>query len=168
MVINPNEDFYELNPELEFRQPWKSIKEDFPENPSQMCWVLFMLCDRRSDFYNEYTKVRKKLIATDYIEDEEFDYEILSEYIKDYDKNVIVNRYERDIKVLEDKIESRIIFIAESDYNTKTLKTIDSAILATPTLYETIEKLKSSLIKKNKDSQKRGGGEESLSEKGII
>jgi hypothetical protein len=171
--FDTNASFWEAVPQFKTIEPFKTLyKEDHNRNKtpsSKIMWAIAQLIeldDNKLALYPE--EERKMVIASDYLEKPNFKWEKYEQYIEKY-KELMLTPAERALYVQRKKTEERNNFLTSVEYTMANAKELDSLLANTEKFLEILKKLESSVAaEKSSSGSKKGGREESLSEKGII
>ena len=166
-IIYQNKDFFEAYPDLEFKLPFRKIKEVFPEKASLYSWYIFLYCDTNSSFRTYPAEHRRIELSENFIKEDIHDFPEIQEAIKDYEINMM-SLAKRNFKKWEDKLTERQKFIEDTDYTSETFEMLDKLMAQTSKMWDMFLKLKTEFDKEGDEDQTYGGVELSASEKGMI
>lgn len=186
--FNTNDNFWETNPSFLsiglFKRFNEEDKSKGKKNSSQIMWAIAFLLDPHVDnpWKNLSEQDKKILIADEYLEQPNFEWEKYEALIEEYYKRVLTLA-EKDFYELMEKMHERKEFIKNTPYTLDTLEEVDGRIrsikgtaiqldkMVTDTikLYEQLELVKQKLEKeKLSDGETKGGMQESATEKGLL
>ena len=96
MILNgfdTNTNFWTVNPQLKipesFALIYKSDKSKSKSKSSQIMWAIALLVDPDSKFSNISYANRQKMIAKDYLKDEDFEWDQYTEAVVFYERSLI-------------------------------------------------------------------------------
>lgn len=183
--FNTDENFWEVNPIFKtvkiFNDFYKNDKSKGNKNSSQIMWAVAFLIDQHPDnIWRNLTEDDKKtLIAEEYLKKKDFNWDLHSDIINEYEKRILTLP-ERDFVDLVEKMHERKLFIKHTPYTLDTLsedgktikgtaKDLDSMVVNTVKLYEQLEVVKQKLERSRQvDGETRGGMQESATEQGLL
>lgn len=184
---NTDENYWSLHPQMKtikvFRDLFERDKKKSKGESSTMMWAIALLVDphEQNPWRNTNPLDRAKLIAEDYIGDENFpwgDKDIVN-LIEVY-KNHCLTAGERALIEMEEKLTDRARFISDTSYSMDyydeesgkvkkgTADQLDKMMVNSLKIYEQLEKIKEMMDKESIEGHGKGGAVESASEQGII
>lgn len=166
---DPNKNLFEQNPEIEFISGIKDFIKDIGsrEEASKFLWAVYMVDDPKSKLYKIMNEEERMAdVAKNYLQKEDFDWNLLSEIRKEYIK-ISLTKEEKFFTIWGQKIEELQIWLKQTSIieNTDQVVKIMKEI---PKLVEGYEKVKNEMLAEKRKGRLRGGGKESLSESGAI
>lgn len=170
-AINIEEDFWQLNPEICFLQPFKDYYNSTANRvySSKVMWAIYLFCDPDSRFarMNEDEKIKE--ICDNYLEQEHniFTDEVIIKLVEAYEDKIL-SKLQRSFGRLLKKLEERDNFISKTPYNEKNAATLDKMFANSSAIYEQLKAIEDELETEKKSGNIKGGRKESLSERGII
>jgi hypothetical protein len=165
--------FWDLNPLMRvpdsFASLYKKDKSKSKGESSRIMWAIAMLVDtsEHNKFSNLNEEDRTLLIKTDYLGDENFNFDLYKEQIDQY-TCLHMSKLEAELRRQELKLEERAKFINDTEYNLENGEKLDKFLLNTSKLYDQIDVLKDKIRLERDSGTTRGGRIESASEKGLI
>jgi hypothetical protein len=183
----PQENYWTLHPMAQtfgaFKKFYSKDKSKKKEESSKIMWAIATLVDPHEDnlLRNQSEQERKTLIAVDYLEDPDFNWdhpEILE--LREFYFNNCLTIAEKELLRYEEKLVQRGDFIAKTtytmdDYDERTGKVIkgtadqlDKMMLNSGKIFDQIEGIKEKLLKEELDGQLKGGATESAAEGGLL
>lgn len=186
----PNENYWDMNPMAKLFKPFSEFhdtdKSKGKTKSSQIMWAVAMLLDPHEDNFvrNNSDYDKRILIATDYLDDADFDWEAphIKTLIEAYTK-FCVTTAERELIRYEEKLTDRANFLANTKYTMDsyverkggkwvlekgTADQLDKMMLNTAKIFEQIETIKEKMNKEAAEGQLKGGATESASEAGTL
>lgn len=165
--------FWDLNPLMRvpklFAEFYNNDTSKKKEESSRIMWAIAMYIDTSDN--NPYRNLRdtdrKIIIAEDYLKDAEFVWDNYSEIIKFY-QELNSTKLQKDLFLLESKLEERSQFILDTKYTLEDGDKLDKIIANTQKIYDLIKTLKDNIEKGENESATRGGRTESASEQGRL
>lgn len=165
--------FWDLNQLMRVPKLFASFyKEDKSKNKiesSKIMWAIAMLVDNSEN--NSYRNLReddrKILIAEDYLKVSDFKWDNYKELIALY-QELNSSKLEKDLYLLESKLEERSKFIIDTKYTLEDGDKLDKIIANTQKIYDLIKTLRDNIEKGENEAATRGGRTESISERGLI
>jgi hypothetical protein len=182
---NTDENYWLLNPVMKtikvFNELYKKDKSKGKAQSSKLMWAIALYADTNEEnpWRNLPEKEKKDLIAADYLNDSDFNWEHpdIVEFISTYEKYCL-SVAERHLKDLKNKALERGAFIKKVPYSLdsyedgKVLKgtasQLDTMIVNSIKLFQQLEAIEAQIYKENAEGVGRGGATESASEKGLI
>lgn len=167
--------FWEVNPELKipklFNDLYTSDKSKNKNKSSKLMWAVALLVDSDSKFRNLSEKEKKKLIAEDYLQEPDFNWEEYADTISIFE-NLTTSKLRKSLNVQERLLESRNEFLSKEKYTLDNAQELDKIFQGTSKIYETITKLRDEVQKEelaeSGQGVVKGGRTESASEKGEL
>lgn len=179
-TFDPDTNFWAVHPQLkvpkEFKNLYKADKSKDKTRSSNVMWAIAYVYHPKSKFYNLPIEQKKKLVAKDFLEDENFDWSSIEDEVNLF-KELCLTQAERSLDNFYNKLKQRDEFINSYPYEFKRVhegssKTIaealDSMLGKTKALYDTYYNILEELTKEDSGSKTEGGGVESLSDSGEI
>lgn len=173
MILNgfdTNVNFWAVNPQLKlpesFALIYKSDKSKNKSKSSQIMWAIALLVDPDSKFANISYANRQKMIAKDYLRDEDFDWDQYNEAVVFYERSLITPA-KRQLMVWNKKMDEKTLYLDTLTYEDNA-DTIEGLLKTNVKLFEDYERLLKLVDKENNEGSTKGGAEESASEKGLI
>ena len=182
-----NENYWEVNPMHKefgvFKIFYKKDKTKSKDKSSKILWAVAMLIDPNESnlLKNHPLKDKKRLIAEDYLEDADFNWEHPEiEELKAFYLENCLSIAEKELIRYEEKLYERGEFISKTHYSmdyydeetgrTKkgTADQLDKMFAASGKIFTEIENIKEKISKEDLDGQLKGGAEESASEAGTL
>jgi hypothetical protein len=177
----PEENFWELNPQIQYLTPFNKLKDEFKDS-SQHMWAIFFMSDPDEDinkFYRYDLEKRKEQINNFYSKIKWED-PLFIECLESYPFECL-NSIQRSLKDELDSLKDRTRLIRHTkltlDYTDpdtgRTIKgttaQIDTMRAKSEKIYEQLEKAQNKFFKqKDEEIRVRGGRAESFSEKGLV
>jgi hypothetical protein len=152
-------DFWKMYPQMKTVEPFKtSFKKKMP---SAHMWAIAFLCDPSEDnvYRNIPEEEKMEVLAKDFLEEEDFDWEQYEEHIHRY-KQMVLSQAERSLitwnetMALRDREVKKLYKMALSKGDIENVVTLDRLLANTPKFYADYEKIarayKEELNKKGK------------------
>lgn len=164
---------WEAEPQLKipkvFAELYASDKSKGKAHSSKIMWAIALLVDNSeaNKFRNLRENDRKTLIASDFLKDEEFNFDEYQELMDMYIE-LNMSKLEKELRQQELKLEERARFINDTAYNLETGDKLDKFLLNTGKLYDQIKELKDKIKSDSDGGNTKGGMLESASERGLI
>jgi hypothetical protein len=164
--------FWKANPEFLFIKEFKEFqKNDKSKNKlrsSKIMWALAFLLELDNNKLAKYPEdERRELILNEFIRDPHFKWDDYKDIEESYRK-LILTPEERALIAQRAKTDERTKFLLSVPYTLENAKEIDALLANTEKFLTILKKLEDSVEKAKNSGNKRGGREESLSEKGLI
>ncbi len=164
--------FWKENPHFlivkEFKEFHKSDKSKNKEASSKIMWAIALLVHPKSKFYQALYEERKKIIDDDYLSSESAEWDQkYNNYIIKF-KEVALTRMQRNAAIWSDKFDERMEFLRSTPYNISTFNDLDKAMQSTDKIWNVYIKCMKDMEDEERSSSIEGGGEESLTEQGMI
>jgi len=174
-AVNVDENFWHLNPEIKYIQPFKKfyesnfpISKDYtPEYTSKLMWAIYLYCDPDSRFARMDDEEKLKEICENYLQVESITHEMWGELVEAY-KDKILSKLQKSYNRLLKKLEERDNFIAATKYTENNAKKLDDMFANSSKIYQQLKAIEDELETEKKSGNIKGGRKESLSERGII
>jgi len=173
MILNGfdvNINFWSANPQLKvpehFADIYKKDKSKTKGKSSQIMWAIALLVDPDSKFSNISYANRQKMIAKDFLKNEEFKWDDYTEAIVFYERSLITPA-KRQLMVWNKKMDEKTLYLDVLTYEDNA-DTIEGLLKTNVKLFEDYERLLKLVDKENNEGATKGGAEESASEKGLI
>ena len=172
---NPGFTYFEVLQEFD-----KNDKTKGKAQSSKVMWAIALLIDPSKD--NPYRNMkfhdRKELIATEYLENKNFDWSKYQVFIDEYEKRA-TTEIEQQLHRFKIKMEERQAFIDGTRYTLDqytdegklikgTADQLDKMMINTDKITNQYEKLMEIVGKQGDKSSAKGGREKSASEKGLL
>lgn len=179
----PTEDFWELNPQIQYISPFNKLKDSFKDS-SQHMWAIFFMSDPDEDinkFYRYDLEKRKEQI-NNYYSKIKWNDPLFQECLEAYPFECL-NAVQRALKDELDSLRQRARLIKDTPYtldettiengravNIKgTATQLDRMRKDTAKIYEGLEEAQNKFFKqKDEEIRVRGGRAESFSEKQLV
>ncbi len=183
--FNTDDNFWETNPIFKtvkiFNNFYQADKSRKKKTSSQIMWAVAFLIDQHEEniWRNLNDHDKRTLIAEEYLNDKEFQWELYTDIIQEYEKRILTVP-ERDFVELVEKMHERKNFIKNTPYTLDTLseegkiikgtaKDLDKMVVDTTKLYEQLEIVREKLEKKRQiEGETKGGMKESATEQGLL
>ena len=152
-----------------FSKLYNADKSKHKEESSKLMWAIAMIMDTSEDniYRNLIEDERKQVVAMDWLKDEKFKWEDYQKYLDLY-QQLNSSKLEKDLYLLECKVEERTKFIQDTKYTIEDGDKLDRIISNTPKIYELIKSLRDEIEKGEGAGVVRGKRTESASELGKI
>jgi hypothetical protein len=163
---NPALDFFEQNPELEFREPCVTLlKNEKKQEASKIMWAIYMLEDPDSQFYRLPVNQRKEEIENNFLKDNKFDWEKYK-YVVDGYPSLVFSKEKYMFKIWSDKLDQLTSYLKDLDFSKekeseKALKIMKEM----KPIWEGYEKVKGKMVEEESKTNLRGGAKQSSREK---
>lgn len=159
---NPENDFFEQNPELKYLSEIKKAVKDYSKSESsKILWAIYLLEDIDSKFYRLPRDQRISEIKKNYYD---LDIQKFKELITAYPTLIGLTKEQRLYKIQADKLEELTIYLRdltiETDFE-KTLKIQEKM----PKIWEGYDKVYNKMIETQSKNNLRAGAVESAREK---
>jgi hypothetical protein len=180
---NPNTDFWELNPQVQYISPFNKLKDKFKDS-SQHMWAIFFMCDPDEDvnkFYRYDLENRKENINNFYSKIKWEDV-LFNQCLEAYPFECM-NAIHRALKDEKDSLMQRARLIKDTNYTLDftdisdgkavqmkgTARQLDAMRKDTSKIYEALEEAITKFVKQ-KDEEVRvlGGRKQSFSERKLL
>lgn len=172
-AVNVDENFWELNPEIKYIQPFKFTYDASKdkEQSSKWMWAVYLYCDPDSRFARMEEDDKEKEIVENYlglsVEQSPFQTNEFKGLIEAY-KDKILSKLQKSYNRLLKKLEERDNFIASTKYTENNAKKLDDMFANSSKIYQQLKAIEDELETEKKSGNIKGGRKESLSERGII
>ena len=114
IVGDPDKDFFDQNPELKYIPEFKQFRAEH-KKPSRLLWAVYFMCDPKSQFYKIPEEARRQEISRTYLEDENFDWEIVSELEKAWPR-LILTKAEINYDIWASKLDQLTVYLKELQF----------------------------------------------------
>lgn len=164
---------WEAEPQLKiprmFSDFYQNDKSKGKAHSSKIMWAIALLVDNSeaNKFKNLLIQEKKDFLATDYIGDENFNWDEHEDLIKEYQR-FSLSKLERSLHTYEEKLEDRTEFIRTTAYTLENAAALDKILSSTKTIFDLISKLKDDINKEASSGETKGDMEESASELGLV
>lgn len=169
--VNIEENFWNLNSEIKYMSPFSVLYNSDPtkdkEQSSKLMWVVYLYTDPDSRFSRMSEDEKRDEIATNYLQDKNFDWNSISNIIDGYRDKLLTKLQKSYLRLLK-KLEDRDNFISKTPYNEKNAQTLDKMFANSSAIYEQLSEIENQLNEEKKSGQIKGGRKESLSERKIL
>lgn len=166
-----NKNFWSYNPQFkaikQFKELYDKDKSEEKSYSSKVMWSIALLVHPRSIFYNLDEDDKKELIYGDYIKDNRFTWKKYENLITLFTE-LVLTRAKRSLSVWENKLRERDKLIEEEKYTIDNAEELDKILKNTYSLWSQYKQIQSDVMKEGEVIISKGGGEPSLSDKGII
>lgn len=179
---DPQLDFWELNPQIQYISPFNKLKEKFKRNSSQHMWAIFFMCDPDEEvnrFYR-YDLGKRKENINNYYSNIKWDDPLFEECLEAYPFECL-NAIQRALKSQIDSLKQRNKVLTKTKYTLDytdeqtgkivkgTASQLDAMHIKTEKIYDQLEKTLAKFQKqKDDDTRVYGGRMESASEQGLL
>lgn len=167
VILNPNENFWSLNPQFTLIQIFRNLWEKDKESSSQLMWAICLYCHKNSIYKSLLQKEKEDLIAKDILHNLRFNWGKHAHLIEEYER-VASTPAEKALRIWDNKILERSEFIRITKYTSDTADMLDKMIAGTKKLYEEYNRILTMLDEEAISEKNKAGREASLSDKGII
>lgn len=165
----PTEDFWELNPQIQYISPFNKLKDKFKDS-SQHMWAIFFMSDPDEDinkFYRYDLEKRKEQINNFYPKIKWED-PLFIECLEAYPFECL-NSTQRSLKELIDSLKQRARFLLNTPYDLDSAPKLDTMHTKTDKIYDNLEKALAKFSKQKEDEIKvYGGRSQTASERGLM
>lgn len=162
--------FWEANPQLRIPALYKKLydedKSKTKAHSSKLMWAIALYADYTSKYRQLSEKERKIIIATDWIEDPNFDWVKIQDLIDTW--NIFLPVTKKQLMEWERLMNEKTAFLKTLTYDASTAELIEKLLISNSKLYKEFEDISSRLTEDSSNSQMMGGGQESLLESGDI
>lgn len=166
---NPNTDFWELNPQIQYISPFNKLKDAFKDS-SQHMWAIFFMSDPDEDvnkFYRYDLEKRKQNIQNFYPNIKWKD-ALFIECLEAYPYECMT-AVQRSLKEMQDSLKQRAKFLITTPYTLDTSAKLDAMHTKTDKIYDQLEKAHQKFQKQKEEEVRVYGGRKlSMSEKKLI
>ncbi len=162
---NPALDFFEQNPELQFRTLCVKVKREHEKLASKLMWTAYMLCDPASEFHRLPVETRKEEIANNYLENSKFDWDKY-QFIWDGYPQLVFSKEKALFKIWSDKLEQLTTHLDTLKFDNdkqsdKALKIMEKM----SKIWEGYDKVKNKMVVEESKTNLRGGASQSARER---
>lgn len=158
-LFNSGKDFYTEELKILFKEEYEK------KIPSQYMWAFILDVHPGSIFSHLSPKVRREILSKDLI-GSNIEWDSYSEVI-DKIKRIFLSKVQRLLVNWETKLEERDYFLNSTPYNADNFDLLEKAMKETHKMWQNYQTILKD-FKKEEEAAAFGGGEDSLSEKGII
>ena len=177
----PEENFWELNPQIQYISPFNELKDKFKDS-SQHMWAIFFMSEPDEDInkFYRYDLEKRKLQINNFYSKIKWDNKLFTECLEAYPFECL-NTVQRSLKDELDSLKKRSKLIRETDptldytdpSSGKTLKgtagQLDTMRTKSEKIYDQLEKAMLKFNKQKEDEVKvYGGRSQTASEKGLM
>lgn len=176
----PTEDFWELNPQIQYLSPFNKLKQEFTDS-SQHMWAIFFMSDPDEDInkFYRYDLTKRKNQIDNYYSKIKWEDPLFQECLEAYPFECM-NAIQRSLKDEMDSLRQRAKLIKETPYTLDqsdehgkkiigTATQLDRMRKDTPKIYEGLEEAQQKFFKqRDEEVRVRGGRKESYSERNLI
>ena len=164
--------FWQYNQQFKAIEPFKTlIKEDKSKNKvdsSTTMWAIALCFDFDSQYFNMEEGQRKQMIGEDVAGNKDFFDNDNVKSLCDAYKSITDTAARRQLRVWNNKIDEKSVFMAELKYNEKNWKMLDEMLKTNKDLYDSYFKIEKMIMNEGASDMVEGGSEESLLEKGTF
>lgn len=160
------QNFWKLNPQLVlmFKSVYDEDKSKDKKNSSQLMWAVALFTDIKSKFKELSEAGREKIIKNDYLKT--FTAKDCAEIIEKWKS--FLSPAERQLLQLERIFNEREDYLSALKFNKANADELEKRFKATGALFVELERIRTLIAEEESDGIVKGGGIESLSEKGEI
>lgn len=121
-----SKDFLDANPKF---------KVFFPNVDSQIMWAIAYVYHPESPYRNETVDNKRKIVAEDWLQDAEFDWDSIQDLVTKFEKECLTKK-ERILSNWEQKLDERDVLLASIPYTIDTAEFLDKSLAASTKLWE--------------------------------
>lgn len=166
---NPEDNFWELNPQLKLIEPFKSFYKGDRDRTkiasSKVMFAIAMVYDPKSKYRNLAINDRLEIIEEDYL----LGKIKLHQPLVDMYQRMTQSPSQRNLNEIYNLLEKRTLFLKEVEYSLDTSKEVDNLFANTEKIYKALAIAKAEVAKEEgSTSSTKGGQELSLADQGEI